>query len=490
MHVTSVVRSPPETLRTHTQVIVLANRAPFTHVWSGDGRVRIQKSGSGLVTALEPLVAACSGTWVAHGVARPGGHPPSGARNDLDVPPANTRYRVRSVALMPDEYRGYYYGFANEGLWPLCHAAGVEPIFRAYDFRMYRLANERFARAVAQEAVNAAPVVLVQDYHLALAPRMLRRHLPLSVITTFWHIPWPHSRVFKTCPWGPELVRGLLASDVVGFQTSEDCAHFIDAVQSAVDCEVHREHGVVNYGGHVTRVRAYPVGVEWENATVRATPDAATCRERVCRSLRLEPDVLLGVGIDRLDYTKGINEKFLAIERLLDQRADLRGRFVFVQVAEPSRDCLPAYRTARSQLVATSERVNQRFGTGTYRPIVVLEEHYDPAQVYELYRAANLCYVGSLHDGMNLVAKEFICARDDERGVLLLSRFAGASRQLASALVVNPYALDDAAHVLARGLNMPDVEQTMRMRRLRRVVASTDAHWWADRVLRDALSTR
>jgi trehalose 6-phosphate synthase len=487
MQATSALRSSREPLRTQAQVIVLANRAPFTHVWDADGGLRIQKSASGLVTALEPLVAACSGTWVAHGVARPNGHPP-GARDDHDVPPANTRYRVRSAGLMPDEYRGYYYGFANEGLWPLCHAAGVEPAFRPYDFRMYRVANERFARAAAQEAVNATPVVLVQDYHLALAPRMLRRHLPLSAISTFWHIPWPHPRVFKTCPWGPELLRGLLGSDIVGFQTTEDSAHFIEAVQSSIDCELDRDHGVIRCGGHSTLVRAYPVGVEWENDVVRSTPDTATCRDRVFRNLQLDSGALLGVGVDRLDYTKGINEKFLAIERFLDRHADLRERFVFIQVAEPSRDCLPAYRAARAELVATCERVNQRCGRGAHRPILLLEHHHDPAQVYELYRAANVCYVGSLHDGMNLVAKEFICARDDERGVLLLSRFAGASRQLASALIVNPYDVDDGANALARGLSMPAFEQSGRMRRLRHVVASTDAHWWAGRVLHDARS--
>jgi trehalose 6-phosphate synthase len=487
MHVTSALRSSREALRAQRQVIVLANRAPVTHVWNADGRLRIHKSASGLVTALEPLVAACSGTWVAHGVARPG-YPSSGVRDDLEVPPANTPYHVRGAELTPDEYRGYYYGFSNEGLWPLCHAAGVEPTFRAHDFRMYRIANERFARAAAQEAVNPTPIVLVQDYHLAMAPRMLRRHLPLSVISSFWHIPWPHPRVFKTCPWGPELLRGLLASDVAGFQTADDCAHFIEAVRSSIDCEIDRDRGVIRCGGHMTLVRAYPVGVEWHNDVVRAAPEAATCRARVFRNLGLDSGTLLGVGIDRLDYTKGINEKFLAIERLLDRHADLRERFVFVQVAEPSRDCLPAYRAARTQLVATCERVNQRFGSGPYRPIVLLEHHHDPAQVYELYRAANVCYVGSLHDGMNLVAKEFICARDDERGVLLLSRFAGASQQLASALIVNPHDVDDGANALARALIMAPFEQTSRMRRLRRIVASTDAHWWAGRVLGDAMS--
>ena len=210
----------------------------------------------------------------------------------------------------------------------------------------------------------------------------------------------------------------------------------------------------------------------------------------VRRQLHLEPSVRLGVGVDRLDYTKGIDEKFLAVERLLEWRPELRGRFVFVQLAEPSRDCLPAYRDLRSRLLKTAERINARFGAGTYRPIVLLEAHHEPEEVYRLFRAADLCYVGSLHDGMNLVAKEFVSARDDERGVLILSRFTGAARQLAGALIVNPYAIDESAHALRKGLNMPDQEQSRRMRSMRSTVAEFSTYWWAGQMLQDASRLR
>jgi trehalose 6-phosphate synthase len=466
-----------------TGLIVLANRAPLTVTRPADGRLSTKRSASGLVTALEPLLARHGGTWVAHGAAQDG-HGCVDHRDGLGVPPANPRYRLRYVRLPDAEHSGYYYGFANEGLWPLCHTVGVRPIFRSHDFRMYHRANARFAAAVVEESENSSPLVLVQDYHFALAPRMLRRRMPSSRIVAFWHIPWPAPDIFGVCPWATALLDGLLASDIVGLQTPDDCLHFLDAVERHLDAVVDREEGEVTWCGHTTRVRAYPVGVDWSNPIVAATPPPAVCRQRVLGDLGLPPTVRLAVGVDRLDYTKGINEKFLAVERLLENEPMLRGRFVFVQVAEPSRDCLPAYRAARAEIVATSQRINARFAGCT--PIVLLESHHDPAEVYRLYRAADVCYVGSLQDGMNLVAKEFVCARSDRRGVLVLSRFAGAAQQLSDALIVDPRDIDRSAAALAAALAMPEREQSRRMRQLRANVAAFDSRWWAEQLLRDS----
>jgi trehalose 6-phosphate synthase len=464
---------------------VLANRSPFRYQRGPDGLVHVQRSAGGLVTAVEPIVNACSGTWVAHGEAIAGTASADAAVRP-EMLPANTRYRLRHVRLSEEEHQGFYAGFANEALWPLCHAVHVKPIFRTSDFRYYRIANQRFAEAAVQEALGSRPLVLVQDYHFALAPRVLRTRLPASTVAVFWHIPWPHARVFATCPWAKELLDGLLASDVVGVQTTEDRENFLDSVQSCLGAYVDREFGVVWYRNHRTLVRDYPVGIAWDNDAARNAPPRDACRSRVQRRLNLSADVRLGVGIDRLDYTKGIEEKFLAIERLLETRPEFRGRFVFAQVAEPSRDSLAAYRAVRAEIVRTSERVNARFGSGSWQPIVLLDTHHEPSEVYELYRAADVCYVNSLHDGMNLVAKEFVRARDDERGTLVLSQFAGASHQLKAALIVNPYAVDESASAIARALDMSDAEQTARMRQLRDIVLRTDTFWWADRVLRDA----
>lgn len=474
------------------QVIVMANRGPVRAERQADGSIHVERSAGGLVTALGPLVRACSGTWVACGTGVTDHvHPRVHEECDsLDVRCVRARYRLRYVGLSEDEHRGYYYGFANQGLWPLCHRLHVLPVFRSADYLAYRSANMRFAAAAADEAADESPLVLVQDYHFALAPREIRRRLPLSTILTFWHVPFPPARVLALCPWAAELLDGLLASDIAGFQTREDCDHFLDSVERLLGADITRSDGLATFRGQTTSVRAYPVGVEWDSEMVRTTPPAPECADSVRRDLGLPSTVMLGVGIDRLDYTKGINEKFLAIERLLEEHRELRGRFTFVQVAEPSRECLPEYQLTREQIMATAERVNARFGTSSYVPIVVRYAHHEPADVYRLYRAADLCYVGSLRDGMNLVAKEFVAARDDERGVLVLSEFAGAAEQLRAALRIDPHSISGSASALARALTMPPVEQAKRMRLMRATVAEFDARWWADRLLADSRSLK
>jgi trehalose 6-phosphate synthase len=478
-----------ETFERSGPIVVLANREPIRHDRGPDGSIVVRRSASGLVTALEPLIQACSGVWVAHGAGTADRAVVDG-RDGLDVPPASHLYRLRRVWLDDHEERGYYYGFANEGLWPLCHRAHVQPVFRSDDFDMYRAVNTRFVEAVCEEVESTSPLVLVQDYHFALAPQGIRERLPLSTIITFWHIPWPNPRDYEICPWGRQLLKGLLGSSIVGFQTADDCRNFIDTVECSLDSHVNRRRNVITHAGRQTTVHAYPVSVEWPSRWARQSPPIDTCREAVRRQLHLPQDVRLGVGVDRLDYTKGINEKFLAVERLLELYPGFRERFVFVQIAEPSRNCLPAYRELRSRLLETTDRINLRFGSDNYQPIVLLEAHHEPADVYRFLRAADVCYVGSLHDGMNLVAKEFVSARDDDRGVLILSRFAGAARELAGAVMVNPYAIDDSAHALADALSMADEEQSNRMRAMRSVVAEFNAYRWAGEMLADAARLR
>jgi trehalose 6-phosphate synthase len=469
------------------QAIVVSNRGPVSQERGADGLLRSRRSSGGLVTALEPLVHACAATWVSCGTQDGEVESKGGG---FDVRCATPRYRLRQVYLSAEEYRGYYYGFANEGLWPLCHAVRVQPVFRPTDFFAYRFANRRFAAAVADEATCPDPLLLVQDYHFALAPRELRYRLPAATIVSFWHIPWPPVHVLRVCPWARELVEGLLASDIAGFQTPGDCTNFINAAERILGADVDHSSGIVRYLGTQTRVGAYPVGVEWNNDIVRTTPPAADCREHVRRELGLPADIMIGVGVDRLDYTKGIHEKFLAIERLLETQPALRGRFVFVQVAEPSREYLPEYRSAREQIVATARGVNARFGDGSHVPILLRESHHTPQEVYRLYRAADVCHVGSLHDGMNLVAKEFVCARDDEHGVLVLSDRTGAALQLREALLINPWSVESSSEAIWTALTMAKSEQVKRMRRLRLSVAGADAGCWARRLLADAESVR
>ena len=470
------------------RVIVLANRAPLKHEWV-NGTIRMTRSASGLVTALEPLLETYSGTWVAH-AAGSADHDVAGRRGVTDASPANHSYRLRYVSLPEDQYRGYYFGFANEGLWPLCHAAGVMPAFRRRDYEMYRAANASFATVVGDEADHASPLVLVQDYHFALAPKMVRQRVPGASIVAFWHIPWPRPRALQACPWAAELIEGLLGSDIVGLQTDDDCRNFLGAVEALLPAEVDPFEGTVRYRGRITSVRAYPVGVDCAHDAIRLAPPPAAARDAVCKTLGVPNDVRLGVGVDRMDYTKGINEKFLAIEQLLEQRPELVGHFAFVQIAEPSRDCLAAYQDARQRVAETRDRINARFAAGGVEPLRLLETHHEPVDVYRYYRAADFCYVNSLHDGMNLVAKEFVSARDDERGVLVLSECAGAARQLRSALLVNPVRIAQSTAALWQALTMPAIEQAKRMRVMRDNVAAFDASWWARQMVEDAARRR
>ena len=445
-----------------------------------------------MVTALEPIVEACHGVWVAHGDGD-ADRAMVDSGDCVRLPAESPQYRLRRVWLDSSEQTRYYDGFANQGLWPLCHAVHVAPIFRAEDYETYRAVNDKFARAVSEEVregQNDAPLIFVHDYHFALAPQMLRRRRADATIVTFWHIPWPHHREYAVCPWRRELIAGLLGSTLLGFQTDDDRENFLGAAERFADCAVDHESGVVTHRSGETAVRTYPISVEWPSRWAASAPSVAECRNDVRKAIGASADLLLGVGVDRLDYTKGLEEKFAAVERLLERRPDLRGRFAFLQIAEPSRQRLPSYIDLAERVRTTVDRINARFGCGNWKPIVFCDSRHEPAAVFRAMRAADFCYVGSLHDGMNLVAKEFVAARDDQRGVLILSEFAGAARELASGLIVNPYDIEAAAGAMERALSMTAREQSFRMRSLRTVVASSNVYGWMKNILTDAIGAR
>jgi len=468
------------------RVIVLANREPVMHERSHeDGAIVARQPSSGVVTALEPLTLACGGVWVAHGSGL-ADRDVVDTRDGLELSRDGSSYRLRRVWLSRAEEQGYYYGFANSALWPLCHLAHVKPVFRLEDLEHYRLVNDRFASAVCDEADTAAPVVLIQDYHFALAPLGIRRRLPQATTVLFWHIPWPNRHRFAICPWRTELLEGLLGSSVLGFQTATDCQNFLETVQHCLEAQVDRETSTITYNGRRVLIGTYPISIEWPSHLSDAVPSVSECRRQVRHRLGVTDDALLTVGVDRLDYTKGLEEKMSGVERLLEGRPDLRRRFVLAQVASPSRSDIDSYRDCAGRVRDAAERVNRRFGDADYRPIVLLEENWAPRDVFLLMRAAEACCVTSLHDGMNLVAKEFAAARDDEQGVLVLSPFAGASRELPEALAVNPYDAHALADALARAVTMPPDEQRWRLAAMRQTVARDNAYRWAARMLQDA----
>jgi trehalose 6-phosphate synthase len=470
------------------EIFAVSNREPYIHN-RAESVVELQIPASGLVAALEPVMRACGGTWVAHGSGS-ADRETVDARDHIAVPPDNPAYTLRRVWLTDEEQDGYYYGLANEGLWPLCHISFVAPHFREADWKAYREVNRRFADAVAKEAKSDDPLILVQDYHFALLPRMLKERMPRATVLTFWHIPWPNAETFGICPWKEEIVGGLLGSTILGFHTQFHCNNFLETVDRFLEARIDRERGSVILGGEETMVRPYPISIEWPPQALAKQKPVAECRRSVRARLGIGDDVLLGVGVERFDYTKGVLNRIRAIDELLARHPEWRGKVVFVQAAAPSRSKLDSYRHLQEEAVALAHAVNERFGSEGYQPIRLVVRHHEPDEVFELFRAADFCVVSSLHDGMNLVAKEFVASRDDDQGVLILSHFAGASRELSEALIVNPYDAHGLGEAIDQALRMPTNEQRERMRLMRALVKERNVYRWAAQMLLDAARLR
>ncbi len=405
----------------------------------------------------------------------------------MRVPPGRDEYTLRRIWLTEAEEQGYYFGFANEGLWPLCHVAHVRPVFRESDWQYYRAVNQRFADAVVAEARTDDPVILVQDYHFALLPAMIREKLPNATILTFWHIPWPNPESFGICPWRKEILEGLLGSTILGFHTQFHCKNFIETVDRNLEARIEHEHSTITFREEQTLVESYPISIAWPepDAAVRWA-SVADCRHAVFERLGLDANHRLALGVDRFDYTKGIIERMNAVERLLEKHPEWIGKFTFVQIAAPSRSALDEYRLFQERVQNLTTKINQRFGSGSYQPVRLLATHHESDALTELYRAADVCLVTSLHDGMNLVCKEFIAARDDAQGVLVLSQFAGAARELNEALIVNPYHVEETADALHKAITMPPAEQRERMGSLRMTMREFNVYRWAGKMLSDA----
>jgi trehalose-6-phosphate synthase len=472
-----------------SQVIIVSNREPYIHNYNADHRPVVQVPASGMVTALEPIMRACSGVWVAHGAG-------SADRDTVDrfdhiaVPPDHPSYTLRRVWLTEEQEQGFYYGFSNEGLWPLCHLAYVRPAFRPSDWHAYEEVNAKFAEVVAAEANTDSPVVLIQDFHFALLPKLIRAKIPKATIALFWHIPWPNSETFGVCPWKREMLLHMLSADILGFHTRYHCQNFLDAVDRFVECQIDHEHMTVTLQGRVCRVAPYPISIEWPPRWLQDLPDVSACRAAVRERYRIGPDVVIGLGVERWDFTKGIVERFQALEALLERNPRHRGRITFLQIASPSRSQLPAYKALQEQTQSEVERINAKFAEGDWRPIVLIGEHQEPRSVFELYRAADFCLVNSLHDGMNLVAKEFVASREDEDGVLILSTFAGASRELTEAVLINPFDVNETAEAMEIAMRMGRDERRDRMSLMRRTVKENNVYRWAGRMLMDAARIR
>jgi alpha,alpha-trehalose-phosphate synthase [UDP-forming] len=473
-----------------SRLFVVSNREPYEHV-QRNGSVEVRVPASGLVTAMEPILRACAGTWIAHGAAD-GDHETVDAHDRLRVPPDEPQYTLRRVWLTREEEERYYYGFANEGLWPLCHIAHTRPVFRAEDWDAYREVNTKFATAVLDEMDGVEhPTVLVQDYHFALLPRLIKEVRPDARVVIFWHIPWPNPEAFGICPWQRELLEGLLGADLIGFHIQSHCNNFLETVDRSLESRIEWERYAVNRGGHITSVRPFPISVDFKDAPAPEGNGYAARMEKstLMKQLGVEADYL-GIGVDRLDYTKGIPERFRGVERFLEKNPVYQGRFTFVQIGAPSRVHIERYQRLIEEVEAEAERINHRFAAKHWKPIVLLKRHHDHHEIEPYYRVSDVCLVTSLHDGMNLVAKEYVASRTDEDGALILSLFTGASRELQDALIVNPYDTDQLADAILQAVEMDPRQRRERMRRMRRVVKQHNIYRWAANLIGAASEIR
>jgi len=462
-------------------LIVVSNREPYLHAYGPDGRASWSRAPGGVAVALDALMRDRGGTWIAHG-AGPADRVVVDAHDRLHVPPDGPRYTLRRLWLTEEEEKRYYGGFSNEGLWPLCHDVHVQPVFRAKDWAFYQRVNARFAEAITDELPGPTTPVFIHDYHLALVAAGLRKRRPEVRTALFWHIPWPHPDRLRICPWRKEIMRGLLANDLVSFQVERDRRNFVQAARDELGAPA--KDGTVELGGHVTRVTSEPIGVDYDRILGLAT-DASLPAEmdRLRRELRIDTPIV-GVGVDRLDYTKGIPERLDAIDQLLTDRPDLRAKLTFVQVGVPSRTKVAGYRAIEQKIDRMVADINRRHvAPEGHEPIRYRKSSLKLRRLVALFRLADFCIVSSLHDGMNLVAKEFVAARQDHDGVLVLSEFAGAAQELTDAVIINPYDVEGFARALGKAIDMPAAQRRTRMQAMQKIVAGSDVFGWASEIL-------
>ncbi|HEX75566.1 MAG TPA: trehalose-6-phosphate synthase [Dehalococcoidia bacterium] len=461
--------------------MVVSNREPYIHISSGD-EIQCVVPASGLTVALDPMMRACSGVWVAHGSGN-ADRKVVDAKNRVSVPPDEPSYSLRRIWLTKEEEEGYYLGLSNEALWPLCHVAYTPPIFDEADWNTYKKVNQLFADAVLDEVGDRKAFVFIQDYHLAILSRLIKAKNPQVITAQFWHIPWPNPEVFRICPWQEELLDGLLGNDLLGFHIGYNCDNFLETVNRNLESKIDYERSAVNRGGGITLVRPFPISVDFDRiARDAAKEEVIEEMERIRHRWKLD-DEFIGVGVDRVDYTKGIPHRLMALDKFLTKYPEYQGRMVFVQLAEPSRVHIRKYKELNADIDDLVEEINWKYQSGGWRPIIYIKEHCSPLAIWAFHRLAHFCIVSSLHDGMNLVAKEFVSSRVDEDGVLILSRFTGAARELVQALLINPYATDDFVETIRKAVEMPKRQRQARMRKLRQSVEQNNIYQWAGNII-------
>jgi len=456
---------------------VVSNREPFMHILDKtSGKIQCVRPASGVVTAIDPILRVCGGTWIAHGSGS-GDRRMVNSKDKLGVPPEDIRYILKRVWLSKEEEEGYYYGFSNEGLWPLCHVTHIRPLFRDSDWQMYKKVNHKFAESVLAELPAKSPFVFLQDYHFTLLAKMIKDKRPDTTIALFWHIPWPNPEVFSICPYQQEILEGMLACDLIGFHVQNHCNNFLDTVNRLIECRVDTEKFSIIRANKETFVRDFPISVDgyFNSANTKQDKEAL---DKIKGEYDLG-DKIVAVGVDRIDYTKGLVEKILAIDRFLEKYPEYKNKFVFIQLAAPSRTHIKRYHELTGEIDELVEKKNWKHSEGNWRPIIYLKRHFSPEEINPYFKLADLCIVSSLHDGMNLVAKEYVASKTDFSGTLILSRFTGAARELTDATLINPYSIEEFSDAIKATIELPREEKKKRMENMRKIISENNIYRWA-----------
>lgn len=465
------------------KLIVVSNREPYIHNYIGD-EIHYIIPASGMVTALDPIIRAEGGTWVAHGSGDADKEVVD--RNDrIAVPPDHPQYTLRRVWLTHEEEERFYYGFSNEALWPLCHIVYVKPKFNEADWLAYKSVNQKFAKVILEEAENEKAFVFIQDYHFTLLPKMLKESRPDLLVAQFWHIPWPNREAFRICPWGQEILEGLLGNDLLGFHIQYHCNNFLDTVDRNLESKIDYGIFAATKGGKTTHIRPFPISIDFDELNMQAQgKEVESEMVRIRKELGLKGQII-GIGLDRVDYTKGISERFMAIDRFLEKYPEYRNKFTFVQAGTLSRIHIADYRDYNDTIYNLMNEINHKYHSGRWTPIRLVKSHFNRVSIQALYRLSDICIVSSLHDGMNLVAKEFVASRSDELGVLLLSKFTGAVSELTGCIQINPYAIDTFAEAIKVAIEMSEEEKRKRMQRMRKYVSEHNVYYWSQNIVNE-----
>jgi trehalose 6-phosphate synthase len=468
--------------------LVVSNREPYIHVIDEVSKsAKCIRPASGVVAAIDPILRSCGGTWVAHGSGN-ADRKFVNSKNKLGVPPEDNRYILKRVWLSKEEEDGYYYGFSNEGLWPLCHITHTRPIFRETDWQTYKAVNRKFADAITEELPANNPFVFIQDYHFTLLSKMIKEKRPDAKIALFWHIPWPNPEVFAICPYQKEILEGILGCDLLGFHVQFHCNNFLDTVNRLLESRVDTERFSVTRNEKETLIRSFPISIDTSLYKDIVNTESDKIRN-IVSEYELE-DKIIAVGVDRIDYTKGISERILAVDRFLEKNPKYIGKFVFIQLAAPSRTHIKRYHDLMGEIDELVERKNWKYAESGWKPIIYLKQYFSPEEIRPFYAIADLCIVSSLHDGMNLVAKEYVASKEDMKGALILSQFTGAARELTDALLINPYSIEEFADSIKTAIEMPPLEKQKRMENMRKIVTENNVYRWAGNIITELTSLK